>query len=145
LDEEKPKHAGLAQQNGFVPAFLHRMLRLPKGTAKLNTCYGLAISSLTVWDSRPVRNATAGPHTALKGHIFYFLLLTQCAFCGSLPVYKTVGTPSSIVMEPDQDPLMSYHSLGSREVPRKTHCMRSLEAECPHDMLPQYAPSRLYW
>jgi len=82
---------------------------------------------------------------ALKGHIFYFLLLNQCAFCGSLPVYMTVGTPSSIVMEPDQDPLISYHSLGSREVPRKTHCMRSLEAECPHDMLPQYAPSRLYW
>jgi hypothetical protein len=28
LDEEKAKHAGLAQQNGFGPAFLHRMLRL---------------------------------------------------------------------------------------------------------------------
>jgi hypothetical protein len=48
LDELKPKYAGLAQQNGFVPALLHRMLRLPKGTAKLNTCYGLARSSLIV-------------------------------------------------------------------------------------------------
>jgi len=27
LDEEKAKHAGLAQQNGFGPAFFHRMLR----------------------------------------------------------------------------------------------------------------------
>ncbi len=35
LDEEKSKHAGLAQQNGFGPAFFHRMLRLVKGTAEL--------------------------------------------------------------------------------------------------------------
>jgi hypothetical protein len=35
LDEEKLKHAGLAQQNGFGTAFFHRMLRLVKGTAKL--------------------------------------------------------------------------------------------------------------
>jgi hypothetical protein len=28
LDEEKAKHAGFAQQNGFGPAILHRMLRL---------------------------------------------------------------------------------------------------------------------
>jgi hypothetical protein len=26
LDEEKSKHAGLAQQNGFGPAFLHSLL-----------------------------------------------------------------------------------------------------------------------
>jgi len=39
LDEEKSKHAGLVQQNGFGPAFLHRMLRLVKGcAAKPNTC-----------------------------------------------------------------------------------------------------------
>jgi hypothetical protein len=38
LDEEKSKHASLAQLNGFDAAFLHRMLRLAKGTAKLNTC-----------------------------------------------------------------------------------------------------------
>jgi hypothetical protein len=38
LEEEKSKHASLAQQNGFDPAFLHRMLRLAKGTAKPNTC-----------------------------------------------------------------------------------------------------------
>jgi hypothetical protein len=25
LDEEKSKHAGLVQQNGFGPAFFHRM------------------------------------------------------------------------------------------------------------------------
>jgi hypothetical protein len=37
LDEEKSKHAGLAQQNGFGPAFLHRMLKLAEGTAKPNT------------------------------------------------------------------------------------------------------------
>ncbi len=37
LDEEKSKHAGLAQQNGFGWAFLHSLLRLVKGTAKLNT------------------------------------------------------------------------------------------------------------
>jgi hypothetical protein len=38
LNEEKFKHAGLAQQNGFGPAFLLRMLRLEKGTAKPYTC-----------------------------------------------------------------------------------------------------------
>jgi hypothetical protein len=32
------KHAGLAQQNGFGPAFWHTMLRLVKGTAKPNVC-----------------------------------------------------------------------------------------------------------
>jgi len=31
--------AGLAQQNDFDPTFLHRMLRLAKGTAKPNTCW----------------------------------------------------------------------------------------------------------
>jgi hypothetical protein len=35
LDEEKPKHAHLAQQNSFGAAFFHRMLRLlVKGAAK---------------------------------------------------------------------------------------------------------------
>jgi hypothetical protein len=38
LDEEKSKHAGLAQQYGFGPAFLHSLLRLVKGTTKPNTC-----------------------------------------------------------------------------------------------------------
>jgi hypothetical protein len=28
LDEEKSKHASLAWQNGFCPAFLHSLLRL---------------------------------------------------------------------------------------------------------------------
>jgi len=32
------KHAGVAQQNGFGPAFLHKMLRLVKDTAKPTTC-----------------------------------------------------------------------------------------------------------
>jgi hypothetical protein len=31
LDEEKSKHAGLAQQNGFGSAFLHSLLKLIKG------------------------------------------------------------------------------------------------------------------
>jgi hypothetical protein len=35
FDEEKSKYAGLAQQNGFGPAFFHTMLRLVKGTAEL--------------------------------------------------------------------------------------------------------------
>jgi hypothetical protein len=35
LDEEKSKHASLAQQNGFVPAFWQSLLRLLKGTASL--------------------------------------------------------------------------------------------------------------
>jgi hypothetical protein len=34
LDAEKSKHASLAQQNGFGPAFLHSLLRFVKGTAK---------------------------------------------------------------------------------------------------------------
>jgi hypothetical protein len=42
LDEEKSKHASLAQQNGFGPAFLHRMLRLAKGTAEPSTYCSLA-------------------------------------------------------------------------------------------------------
>jgi len=36
LDEEKSKHAGLAQQNGFGQTLLHNLLRLVKGTAKSN-------------------------------------------------------------------------------------------------------------
>jgi hypothetical protein len=39
LNEEKSKHAGLAQQNYFGPAFLHSLQRLVKGKAKPNTCY----------------------------------------------------------------------------------------------------------
>jgi hypothetical protein len=38
LNEEKFKYAGLAQQYGFGPAFLLRILRLEKGTAEPNTC-----------------------------------------------------------------------------------------------------------
>jgi hypothetical protein len=39
LGQGKSKHPGLAQQNGFDPAFLHMMLRLVKGTAKPNISY----------------------------------------------------------------------------------------------------------
>ncbi len=42
LDEEKSKHAGLAQQSSFCPAFLLRILRLAKGIAKPNTYCWLA-------------------------------------------------------------------------------------------------------
>jgi hypothetical protein len=38
LNEEKSKHAGLAAQNGFGPAFLHSLLRLVTGTVEPNTC-----------------------------------------------------------------------------------------------------------
>jgi hypothetical protein len=37
LDEEKSKHASLALQNGFDPAFLHSLLSVVKGTAKPDT------------------------------------------------------------------------------------------------------------
>ncbi len=37
LDEEKSKHARLAQQNGSGPASLYSLLRLVKGTTKPNT------------------------------------------------------------------------------------------------------------
>ncbi len=37
LDAKKSKHAGLAQQNGFGPIFLHSLLRLVKGTTKPST------------------------------------------------------------------------------------------------------------
>jgi len=37
LDEEKSKHAGLAQQNSFSPAFLYSWVGLVKGTANANT------------------------------------------------------------------------------------------------------------
>jgi hypothetical protein len=37
LDEEKSKHAGLALQNGFDPAFFHCFVRLVKGPALHNT------------------------------------------------------------------------------------------------------------
>jgi len=37
LDEEKSKHAGLAQQNGFSPSFLFSLVGLVKGTANANT------------------------------------------------------------------------------------------------------------
>jgi hypothetical protein len=36
LDEEKSKHAILAQQNGFGSTFLHYLVRLVKGTANPN-------------------------------------------------------------------------------------------------------------
>jgi hypothetical protein len=40
LDEGNlSKHAGLAQQNGFGPAFLHSLSKLVKGTAKPNTIF----------------------------------------------------------------------------------------------------------
>jgi hypothetical protein len=39
LDEEKSKHVGLAQHNGFGPAILPSLLLLVKGTAKPNTCH----------------------------------------------------------------------------------------------------------
>ncbi len=39
LDEEKSKHAGVAQQNGFGQEFVHNLLRLVTGTAQPNTCY----------------------------------------------------------------------------------------------------------
>jgi hypothetical protein len=35
--KEKSKHVNLAQQNGFASAFLHMMMMMAKGTAKLNT------------------------------------------------------------------------------------------------------------
>ncbi len=35
MDEEKSKHAGLAQLNHIGPAFLHRMLMLAKGIQSL--------------------------------------------------------------------------------------------------------------
>jgi hypothetical protein len=34
LNEEKSKHASLAEQHGFGPAFLHSLMRLAKGRAK---------------------------------------------------------------------------------------------------------------
>ncbi len=34
LHEEKSKHAGLAERNGFGPAFLHGILRVANGTVK---------------------------------------------------------------------------------------------------------------
>jgi hypothetical protein len=37
LDEEKSKHASLAQQNGFGPAFTKMLVRFAKGTTKPNT------------------------------------------------------------------------------------------------------------
>jgi hypothetical protein len=39
LDEKKSKHVDLAQQNDFGIAFLHKMLKLVKGTTKPNTYY----------------------------------------------------------------------------------------------------------
>jgi hypothetical protein len=39
FDEKKSKHAQLAQQNGFCPTFLHKVLKLVKGTTKFNNYY----------------------------------------------------------------------------------------------------------
>jgi len=38
IDEEKSKHAGLAQQTSFDPALLHSLLGLVKAPANLSTC-----------------------------------------------------------------------------------------------------------
>jgi hypothetical protein len=38
LAQQKSKHASLAQQNGSGPAFLHSLLRLVNGIAKPHTC-----------------------------------------------------------------------------------------------------------
>jgi hypothetical protein len=38
LDEEKSKHAGLAQENGFGSTYLHSLQSLIKGTATVCTC-----------------------------------------------------------------------------------------------------------
>jgi hypothetical protein len=37
-DKEKSKYVGLAQENGFAPAFVLSLLRLVKGAAKLSIC-----------------------------------------------------------------------------------------------------------
>jgi hypothetical protein len=37
LDEEKLKYASLAQENGFAPVHLHKLLSLVEGTARLCT------------------------------------------------------------------------------------------------------------
>jgi hypothetical protein len=86
LDEEKSKHARLAQQNGFGPEFLHSFLRLVKGTAKpkdwLDSLIGpgglllvvshlFAVPVLVLWLglekskllNLDVRNIFAGSHT----------------------------------------------------------------------------------
>jgi hypothetical protein len=38
MDEEKSTFAGLAQENGFSPAYFLSLLRLVKSAAKLCTC-----------------------------------------------------------------------------------------------------------
>jgi hypothetical protein len=37
LDEEKSKHAGLAQESGFAPEYVFSLLRLVNGAQKLCT------------------------------------------------------------------------------------------------------------
>jgi hypothetical protein len=43
LNERNSSHAGLAQPNGFDLAFLHRALKLAKGTAKAQQRLTLAV------------------------------------------------------------------------------------------------------
>jgi hypothetical protein len=47
LDEEKSKHASLAQQNGFGPTFWQRKLMPKQGTLKPNTCAVDCLGCLT--------------------------------------------------------------------------------------------------
>jgi hypothetical protein len=37
-DKEKPKYVGLAQENGFAPAYALSLLRLVKAAPQLFTC-----------------------------------------------------------------------------------------------------------
>uniref|UniRef100_A0A7C9AML9 Uncharacterized protein n=1 Tax=Opuntia streptacantha TaxID=393608 RepID=A0A7C9AML9_OPUST len=56
--------------------------------------------------------------------------------CWSMPVYRIAGLlPGSMVVDPDQQPLISYGSDGFRAVGCGVQLMRSVDVECPHSIL----------
>ncbi len=69
LVEEKSKHASLAQQNGFGPAFFHRMLRLVKGTSEPNTCWLAILFDWSKWVAISSLPPVGSPSFSLMGRV----------------------------------------------------------------------------
>jgi hypothetical protein len=84
--EEKSKHAGLAQQNGFGAAFLHNLLRFVKGTAKPNMCPAKSVINwiwllLLVFDWSIIMIGPCSLLLVIVSHLFAVLVLVFIGGC----------------------------------------------------------------
>jgi hypothetical protein len=78
---EKSKHAGLGKQNGFGAAFLHSLLRLVKGTAKLNNTCQRSVTNM-IWllllvSDQPIIVIGQGGLLLVVSHLFVVPVLVS--------------------------------------------------------------------